>query len=307
MHVKKLIPALPKAELHNHLVGSASPETVLSLALRHPGAGVPTSVEALRNLFVFRDFAHFIEIYMAVDALVTTPEDIADLVFGAARDAAASNVRWLELTVELGFIIDISAEKGIPHADLTIDFLTRHAPDGTVAIGVAGMEAGFPRSRYADHVAQARALGLPAVVHAGESTGPQTVWSALRDLNAVRIGHGTHAFQDEELVQYLVDHAIPLEVCITSNVCTNSVPSLQQHPVVGYLERGVRVSLATDDAGMFATTLNREYELLASIAEVSPADIVRIVQDGVAVSLAPDRVKAALLDQISRVAAEHSG
>jgi aminodeoxyfutalosine deaminase len=338
MHVASLIAALPKVELHSHLVGSASPDTVLGLARRHPDAGVPTSAEALRDMFSFRDFAHFIDVYHAVDALVTTPDDVTDLVVGAARDAAQSNVRWMELTVtaathlmaglsgeevraavergralaserhgvELGFIIDIPAEKGLPAAEATVEFLTKHRPEGTVAIGVAGLEAGFPRAMYAEHVAAAGALGLPAVIHAGESTGPETVWSALQDLNAIRIGHGTNAHQDSDLVRHLADNAIPLEVCITSNVCTNSVPSLEEHPVVGYLESGVVVTLATDDAGMFETTLNREYELLAQIGSVGGQELIKIARDGVDVSLAPTHVKESIRAGIADVVgAEH--
>jgi aminodeoxyfutalosine deaminase len=325
MSPTSFIAALPKVDLHSHLVGSASVATVLSLARRHPGSGVPTELDAIREMFAFRDFAHF----------VRSPDDITDLVVGAARDAAGSKVRWLELTVtaathlmagfsgddlaraaergralarerhrvEVGFIIDIPAEKGLRAADLTVDFLGSHRPVGTVAVGVAGLEAGFPRSMYAEHVAEAGRLGLPAVVHAGESTGPETVWSALRDLEAVRIGHGTSAHRDDALMRHLVEHAVPLEVCLTSNLRTSSVASLEEHPVRTYLERGIPVTLGTDDAGMFDTTLDREYRLLAETAGLGRADILRVVRDGVEFSLAPEPVKRALRGDIADVAA----
>lgn len=327
MNIHDVVAAVPKAELHNHLIGSASPWTVARLARRHPELGVPSSAEALRSLFEFRDFAHFISVYDRVDTLVTDPDDITDLVVGAAADAAACTVRWLELTVtaathleaglsgrelrealqrgrslaradhgvELGFIVDIAAEKGVERADRTLEFLASDAPDGTVAVGLSGMEAGYPRALYADHMAAARDLGLPAVVHAGESTGPETIWSALEDLQAIRIGHGTQAYRDPVLVAHLAAQGVPLEVCLTSNVRTGSVPSLEEHPVVGYLEHGVVVTLSTDDAGMFGTDLNREYALLAHLAGLTAADLMRIARNGVDASLAPQVTKDAIL------------
>ncbi len=335
MRLDPLIAALPKVDLHNHLVGSASPETVMSLARRHADSGVPTSLKALREMFTFQDFAHFIDVYRAVSSLVTTPDDITDLVVGAARDSAPSNVRWMELTVtaathleagisgddlrmavergrllareehgvEVGFIFDIPAEAGIPAAEATVDFLTKHLPAGSVAIGVAGMEVGFPRSMFTEHVATARELGLVAVIHAGETTGPETIWSALRDLHAIRIGHGTNAHRDPELVRFLIEHAIPLEICITSNLCTNAVRTLHEHPVRDYIAQGVVVTLATDDAGMFETTLNREYQLLTQVAPIGHRELVRVARDGVSVSLAPDSVKESIQAEIARVAA----
>ncbi|SDJ17520.1 aminodeoxyfutalosine deaminase [Actinokineospora alba] len=114
---------------------------------------------------------------------IPTPDLRAALTEG--RQAARS-----DHGVELGWIFDIPGERGLAAADVTLDFLRDHAPEGTVALGLAGMENGVPRAKFADHFAQARALGLKAVVHAGETTGPDTVWSALRDLKADRVGHG---------------------------------------------------------------------------------------------------------------------
>ncbi|MBC6449516.1 adenosine deaminase [Actinokineospora xionganensis] len=328
-----VIASLPKTDLHLHLIGSASVDTVLELAKRHPDRGVPTDREALADFYAFRDFPHFIEVYTAVDALVTTADDIAALVIGAARDAAASNVRWAEITVtanthfmagiapadlhaaltqgreaaradhgvELGWIFDIPGERGLPAADATLDFLRTHAPEGTVALGLAGMEDGVPRARFADHFAQARALGLKSVVHAGETTGPDTVWSALRDLEADRIGHGTSATRDPELVTHLVEHAVPVEVCVSSNLRTNSVSDLASHPVAALLAAGVTVCVATDDPGMFDTDLDREYRLIADLAGLDVAGVCDLARAGVAASYAPDSLKKDLTDRIADI------
>jgi aminodeoxyfutalosine deaminase len=314
-----LIAALPKTDLHLHLVGSASVETVLELAGRHPGAGVPTERSALERFYTFRDFAHFIEVVYAVDRLITTPDDVAALVAGAARDAAACAVRWAEITVtadthlragisgpdlraaleqgravadqdyevELGWIFDIPGERGIPAADATVAFLRDYAPDGTVAIGLAGPEAGVPRGQFAAHVAQARALGLRSAIHAGETTGPDTIWSALRDLNADRIGHGTSAVQDPALVEHLIQHEVPVEVCVSSNLRTGAVPELAQHPVTTMLDAGITVCPATDDPGMFDTTLDREYQLITDLARLDQQRVCDLAQASVSASSHP--------------------
>jgi len=256
------IAALPKTELHLHLVGSASVDTVLELARRRPQDEVPTDRGELERFYEFRDFAHFVEVYRAVDRLLRGPEDIVTLVAGAARDAAAANARWVELTVTatthlwagigatelaealeagreraradhgvgVGFIFDIDGEFGARAADNTLVFLRDHAPEGSLAIGLAGRELGVDRAQFAEHVAAARALGYRAAIHAGEYTGPESIAAALDALRADRIGHGIRAVEDRALLARLVREQLPLEVCVTSNLRTRSAPSLEEHP-----------------------------------------------------------------------------
>src|SRR5699024_4460594 len=133
----------------------------------------------------------------------------------AARTAARRDHR-----VELAWVFDIPGELGLPSGERTIDWVERYAPDGTVGFGLGGPEEGVGRAQFVDVFARARALGLKSVPHAGETTGPQTVWEALRLLHADRIGHGITAAQDPELVDHLVETGTPLEVCPTSNVRT---------------------------------------------------------------------------------------
>jgi aminodeoxyfutalosine deaminase len=194
---------------------------------------------------------------------------------------------------------DIPGERGIPAADATLDFLRTNAPEGTVALGLASLENGVPRAKFADHFAQARALGLKAVVHAGETTGPETVWSALRDLKADRIGHGTSSTRDPELVANLVEHQVPVEVCVSSNLRTNSVPDLASHPVAEMIAAGVAVCVATDDPGMFDTDLDREYRLIADLAGLDGAAVCDLARAAVAASYAPYSLKTALFSRIA--------
>jgi aminodeoxyfutalosine deaminase len=335
LSVHDFISALPKTDLHLHLVGSASVPTVLDLARRYPQAGIPVDADQLARFYTFTDFAHFIDVYHAVDRLVRGPDDVTTLVVGAARDAAASNVRWAELTVtacthlragidpvalrdaletgreiarsehgvQLGFIIDIAAEAGLDAADATVGFLRDHAPAGTLAIGLAGLERSAPRSMFARHVEQARELGYRAVIHAGESTGPATIWSALRDLKADRIGHGISAVADPDLVTHLAVTGTPVEVCPTSNLRTNVVTDPDRHPVVALLRAGVTVTLGTDDPGMFDTDLGREYEFVAGQADLGIDGLASIARTGARVSFAPDEVKRELIADINAVLA----
>lgn len=323
------VQGLPKVELHVHLVGSASVPTVLELARRHPDKGVPTDEAELIRFYEFTDFAHFIEVYIAVNSLVQEPQDVEALVGGVARDLAAQQVRYAELTVtpdshllmgmapeaiaealthsrrqaradgiELAWVFDIPGELGLASGERTIDWVEQHAPEGTVAFGLGGPETGVGRPQFAEVFARARALGLRSVPHAGETTGPQTVWDALTSLQADRIGHGISAVDDPRLMEHLVDQAVALEVCPTSNLRTHAVASLESHPFLVLHDAGVTVTLNSDDPGMFATTLETEYQLAHDLWGLSHLALVDLARTAVDVSFASDGVKAELRAEI---------
>ncbi|MBM7788640.1 adenosine deaminase [Tenggerimyces flavus] len=324
---------LPKVELHLHLVGSASPATVLELSRRHPDAGLPQTLAELEAFYAFRDFPHFIEVYGLVSALVRTGDDIVALLDGLARDAAASNVRYAEVTVtpsshhlagiapeetidalnrgrkialdqhrvHLNWIFDIAGGLGQDLAWETVNYALRYRPEGLVALGLAGLEVGVGRAQFARQFGVAREAGLHSIVHAGEVTGPSTVWSALNDLGAERIGHGIGSVSDPRLLDHLREHQIPLEVCPTSNVCTRATQSWAQHPLPRLLDHGVPVTLATDDPGMFATTLNREYELAAETFGFSNAELAAIARTGIEAALCEPELKQRLREELAAV------
>jgi adenosine deaminase/aminodeoxyfutalosine deaminase len=325
------IAGLPKAELHVHHVGSASPRIVAELAARHAGATpVPADPEAVQAYFTFTDFRHFIEVYLSVVDLVRTPEDVWTLTYEVARDMAAQHVRYAELTltpyssivrgipaeayceavedaraaarrdhgVQLSWCFDIPGEAGLPAADLTLDVALRLRPDGLISFGLGGPEAGVPRAQFAPHFAQARAAGLHSVPHAGESTGPETIWDSLHHLGADRIGHGIAAATDPALLEHLRATGIPLEVCPTSNVCTRSVPSLAEHPLPALVAAGVQVSINSDDPPMFATTLTREYAAAAQLLGLDAAGVAALAQAAVRHSFLDAPSKQALHSEI---------
>ncbi|MDW3847304.1 adenosine deaminase [Micromonospora sp. BRA006-A] len=324
------IAGLPKVELHVHHVGSASPRIVAELAARHEGRSpVPADPDALADYFAFRDFAHFIEVYLSVVDLIRDADDVWLLTHEVARELARQQVRYAELTVTpyshvnrgipapafceaiedarkraeadfgiaLRWCFDIPGEAGLPAAEQTLRIALDERPDGLVSFGLGGPEIGVPRPQFKPYFDQARAAGLRSVPHAGETTGPETIWDALRELGAERIGHGISAAQDPELLTYLAERRIPLEISPTSNVRTRAVPSLDAHPLPRIVEAGVPVSINSDDPPMFGTTLNDEYAVAARLLRLGP--------DGVA-ALAREAVHAAFLTpaEQARITAE---
>ena len=157
--------------------------------------------------------------------------------------------------------------------------------DGVVALGLGGPEVGNPPEKFAAAFARARAAGLPAVPHAGETAGPQSMWGALRGLGAVRIGHGVRCLEDPALVAELRARQIPLEVCPTSNVCLKVAPSLAEHPLPRLLAEGLYVTIGSDDPAMFNTTLTDEFLAIARAFHLSAVDIEKLVLSGVRASL----------------------
>ncbi|MDY7087258.1 MAG: adenosine deaminase [Actinomycetota bacterium] len=325
------IAGLPKAELHVHHVGSASPRIVAELAARHEGASpVPADPVALADYFAFRDFAHFIEVYLSVVDLIRDDEDVRVLTFEVARELARQQVRYAELTitpyssvkrgipakafceaiedarrgaaaefgVDLRWCFDIPGEAGLAAAEETLRIALDERPDGLISFGLGGPEVGVPRPQFKPFFDQARAAGLRSVPHAGETTGPQTVWDALRELGAERIGHGISAAQDPELLAYLAEHRIPLEISPTSNVRTRAVGSIEEHPLAELVGAGVPVSINSDDPPMFGTTLEEEYAVAARLLDLDERGVAELAKAGVEQSFLDPAGKSALLAEI---------
>ncbi|MFD9533689.1 adenosine deaminase [Streptomyces sp. NPDC060010] len=324
------IAGLPKAELHVHHVGSASPRIVAELASRHPDSKVPTDPEALADYFTFTDFAHFIEVYLSVVDLVRTPDDVRTLTFEVARDMARQNIRYAELTItpysstrrgieekafmeaiedarkdaeaELGVILrwcfDIPGEAGLEAAAETTRLAVDLRPEGLVSFGLGGPEIGVPRPQFKPYFDRARAAGLHSVPHAGESTGPETVWDAIRELGAERIGHGTTSVRDPELLAYLAEHRIALEVCPTSNIATRVVTDMDAHPIKEMVAAGVLVTINSDDPPMFGSDLNNEYAVAARLLDLDERGLAQLAKNAVEASFLDPAGKARLIAEI---------
>ncbi|TMR94664.1 adenosine deaminase [Nonomuraea basaltis] len=332
MTIDTFIDALPKVELHVHLIGSASVPTVLELARRHPGSDVPSTEEELRRFYTFRDFPHFAQVYRAVNQLVREPEDVATLVLGLARDLAPQGARYVELQVtpyahhivglpmravtealdlaarrsltdhgvEMAYIFDIPGEFGEEAARVTVEHALQEPPAALVGFGIGGIEQERVKFRdaYRSAFSAARAAGLHSVPHGGEMSGPETIWEVIEGYGAERIGHGINCLADPRLVAHLRETQLPLDVCPTSNVCTGQISRIEDHPLPRMLEEGLYVTLNSDDPPMFATTLADEYRVAATVFGFGRKELAQLARNGVQASyMARDR-KRTLAEEI---------
>ncbi|HEU5477813.1 MAG TPA: adenosine deaminase [Gaiellaceae bacterium] len=283
----------PKIELHVHLEGTVRPDTLRAIARRNDYA-LPDDLE---SLYRFRDFAHFIEVWILTTNALRTETDWRQMVVDYAGEAAshgcvylegifspAERVRrgcaWDEIFegvcagaqearelhgVEVRLTPDIPRGFTQEEARATVEHAGRYRDRGVVGVGLGGLEAQFPPEPYEDVFALARSLGLGSVPHAGEAAGAASVQGALEALGADRIRHGIRSVEDSGLVAELAGRGTVLDVCPLSNLRTGVVPSLEQHPLPQLLAAGVRCSISTDDPAMFDTDLTRDYEAAASL------------------------------------------
>lgn len=303
--------ALPKAELHLHFEGSLSPRAVLELARRR-GVALPADDEAgIARWMSFRDFAHFVEVYLTISRCLRDPEDFqfaarellevqasqnilyseVHLTIGTlmangvngqeVAHALAETLEWgaRELGVRLRWIPDIVRDVERARADNTLRWALDHRDRGVVALGLSGFESS-PTAPFAGHFQTAREEGLHRAIHAGEQEGPAVIRDALEICGAERIGHGIRAVDDPALVAELASRGTPLEICPTSNVALGMVSEIGRHPLPRLLAAGVRVTLNSDDPPMFGTSLNREYERVAEAFGLGAEELAAIALAG---------------------------
>jgi aminodeoxyfutalosine deaminase len=282
----------PKIELHVHLEATVQPETLLAIAKRN-GERLPAdSVEGLRDLYRFRDFDHFIEVWILTTNCLRHEADFRQVVVDYAGEAKQHGAVYLEAIfspiertwrgvswdeifggycdgaqearelhgVEVRLTPDITRSAPLEDALTLVRYAARYRDRGIVAVGLGGEEALYPPEPFAPAFDAARAEGLGSVPHAGEVVGPSSIRGALDTLHADRLRHGIRAIEDPALVRELADRGLVLDVTPISNVRTGIVTSIEDHPLPKLVEAGVRCSVSTDDPAMFDTDLTREYE-----------------------------------------------
>lgn len=329
--IQRYLAAVPKAELHVHLEGSIRPETLLTLARRNACPLPAATVEELRQWFVYRNFAHFVEIYFEIIKRLKTKEDYELIVYEFGEEMHRQHVRYAEVTfsasthhalgiahdvyfdglnrgrerarrdfgVEIRWVFDIVRDiEGDAERYRRADFTTRVAiegmADGVVALGLGGNEVGYAPEQFAPWFEQALAAGLHSTPHAGEMVGPASVWGALRTLGAERIGHGVRSIEDPGLVRHLAQRQIPLEVCPGSNICLGIYPHFVAHPLLSLYRAGVPLSINSDDPPLFNITLNEDIERLYSIFDLPLAEIDELILNGVRHSFLPSERKLSM-------------
>lgn len=334
MSLTSFIEQMPKVELHVHLEGSIQPETLLTLAKRNQVTLPADTVEGLRQWYTFRDFSHFIQVYIAISKCICMVEDIEfiarEFLTGQARQnilhseitytaytiyrmtgisfadqlAALNRARdWAarEYGISAGWVIDIP-RGGITQEDtiLAAEWAISAKDAGVIAFGLGGPEQGYPAALYTEAFDRTRAAGLPSVPHAGETDGANSIWSALNDLGADRIGHGVRCLEDPALVDVLRERQIPLEVNPTSNICLKVFPSMQQHALPRLLEAGLYVTINSDDPPLFNTSLTQEYQTVAATFGYDKPQLSQFALNAVRASLLPAERKQALEAEVTR-------
>jgi len=325
--VNELVARLPKAEVHLHLEGTISPETLWAMAQANHVALPAGSLEELRRLYAFESFETFISLWLAMCSCFRTEADYERMVDGFLAECARENLRYAEVhftpwnheTYGIGarralavvtkrllaseaaggpvvrIITDISSESGDRSGPFTAALLEEEANPLVVALGLGGPENGFPRARFAPWFERARRAGYAVVAHAGETGGADHVRQAVLDLHVRRVQHGVRAVEDPEVLRLLAEREVCCDVALTSNECLKVVGSVREHPLRRMVAAGVPVTLSTDDPPFFGTDLNREWGRAMDEVGLNVAEVWEMNLNGLRYGLAEPGVRRRLL------------
>jgi adenosine deaminase len=317
---------IPKVELHVHLEGAIPLPALFQLVSKYDSGAVGSLAE-LEARFRYRDFPHFIETWVWKNGFLRELDDFAFIAEAAARDWRSQRVLYAEAFcsppdfaarrlpvggiveairrgldrvpgIAVSLVPDLVRDCGPKRAGRTLDAVAEVKGSGVIGIGIGGSEHAFPPAPFAAVFERARGLGFRTSAHAGEAAGSSSVREALEALRVDRIGHGTRAAEDPALVEVLAARQVPVEMCPISNVRTGVVADLAAHPIRAFFDRGLLVTVNTDDPAMFDTSLAHEYRELARVHGFTPAEICRLVENAARASWLADGAKAELLARL---------
>jgi adenosine deaminase len=334
--VESLIRSIPKTEIHLHLEGLASVDTIWKLTQENKLSfpGIETR-EDLVEQFKVESLDAFISLFInVIQNCFQKEEDIAALIDDADRYLSDNNIRYAEIFfapskfvrngfsfskivdilddgarrlesekgIVIRYIMDVSRSFGRENAMRNLNLTLANPRKSIIGIGLGGAESQGPAEDYIDVFSQARTAGLHVVAHAGEDVGPESVWSALKDLNVERIGHGISSIQDPALMDRLRDSRIPLEICPTSNLFTRKyVQSYEEHPIREFFDHGMLVTLNSDDPTIFNAELVDEYVHLYESGRFSVSDLIEIIKNGVYATFLPKDEQDRLWENVRKV------
>jgi len=332
---QRVVQRLPKTDIHCHLDGCLRPRTMLELA-EEQGVRLPTTniVRLTRMLQAgrrTRSLGDYLRIFDLTLSVMQRREALYRVAFELAEDAAAENIRHLEVRYSpvlhrkrrLGWedivdpviaglrdagsrhnmttgVIICGIRSMDPKVSMTLaELAVAYKGRGVLAFDLAGQEKDYPAKAHRAAFELILKNNINSTVHAGEAFGPASIAQALHYCGAHRIGHGTRLREDPDLMRYVNDHRIPLEVCLSSNVQTHAVRSMPEHPFGYYFRQGLRVTLNTDSRLVSATTVSQEFALAARAFRLSPYEIKRIVIMGFKSSFLPYAQKARVLRDVN--------
>src|SRR6202140_5069623 len=326
-----LILPRPKAELHLHLEGSIEPSTLLQLRQRHAMEGA--SLADVEQLYNYKDFAGFLSAFKDVTGHLRTPEDYELITYRLMERLKSQSVLHAEVIVSVGvclwrkqdfaaifdglergrqrgendfgisvsWIFDAIRQFGAEKAQSVLDLAIQFHDRNVVAFGIGGDERAGPPEWFAGAYARGAEHGLHLTAHAGESSGPDSIWGAL-NLKAERIGHGLTAGQDPELMEELAQRQVPIEICVTSNLRTGCCAELTQHPVRRYFDQGLMLTLNSDDPAMFRTSLVEEYALVQEAFGFTDEHLRELARNSFEPSFLPPEKKIEFLNRFDAAA-----
>ena len=324
---------LPKAELHLHLEGTATPETLVELSERHPAGRL--TLEQARALYRYVDFTGFLMAFKAITERLLTADDYELITWRMTQALAAQGVVHAEVYVSVGvvyywrriefeplfagmerarlraerelgitifWIFDAVRHFGVEEAARVFHKAAemRREYASIIGIGIGGDERRTGAEPFRELYAEARDAGLRLTAHAGETVGPEGIWGAL-NIGAERIGHGLSAQYDAELTEVLAERQVPIEICITSNVRTGSCTSLPEHPVRRYFDSGLMITLNSDDPTLFGSDLSGEYRLAESEFQFTAEQLRELASNSIEASFLPPDRKVSLLRAVEAV------
>ncbi|HPV15147.1 MAG TPA: adenosine deaminase [Candidatus Cloacimonadota bacterium] len=330
---KELIHKLPKTDLHVHLDGSVRIETILELA-KEEKVSLPTyDAEELTNLIVCGDHTESLNDYLRgfdiVNRVLQSKNALRRVAYELAEDAAKENIRYIEVRyspilhtqkglklteisqavidglkdaerafkIKTGVIIcgirNMDPMTSLKLAELAIAFKNK----GVIGFDLAGGEYNHPAKDHKEAFDLALRNNLNITIHAGEAYGPESIHQALHYCGTHRIGHGTRLVEDGDLLNYVNDHRIPLEICITSNYHTKSVPDLRNHPIDFYISYGLRVTINTDNRTISDTTLTDEFMLAIELFDLDYPVVKNLVLNGFKSAFIPYKQRARLINE----------
>jgi adenosine deaminase len=329
-------PSFPLLDLHRHLDGSIRLETILDLGRQHNLPLPAWSAEELRPYVQVSEpqpgLMAFLDKFEWYTGVLVDYDACRRIAYENIEDALNEGIDYIELRFSPWFMAEANgldpagvveavadgAEAGVREFDVSanlVGILSRtYGPDIAwkemdalltqrerfTAMDLAGDEANFPGELFVEHFRKARDSGWHITTHAGEAAGPESVWQALRELGAERIGHGTHAPEDPTLLEYLAEKRIGVEVSLTSNVQTSTVPDYASHPLKTFLEYGMLATINSDDPGISAIDLPYEYRVAAPAAGLSPEQIQQAQHNALEIAFLTPEEKQALLDKRSK-------
>jgi adenosine deaminase len=327
---------MPKTDLHVHLDGSVRINTLIELARKHNVEIPATDPQELKSSLIpgarCRNLEDYLKPFDIILSVLQDEDALSRVAFELAEDSARENVWYLEVRyspvlhtrrgMKLTTIIDavlnglqeaerkykiktgvivcgmrnISPATSIILADLSVAYKNK----GVVGFDLAGMEENYPAKHHREAFYRILNNNINCTAHAGEAYGPESIHQALHYCGAHRIGHGTRLREDSDLLNYVNDHRIPLEICLTSNVQTRAVTSLAHHPLKYYYDFGLRVTINTDNRLISNTTVTRELSLAGKYAQLNMADLKTIIIAGFKSAFLPMREKAIMLNLVNR-------